>query len=96
MGFTVLPGPPFMHASAHWVGFHTMYTGGRIVIPPGGRFDPPAIWRLVSDEKVNLIVGSILEVADVTVEGGDGDNAGIATSRGRARGRTESGAGAKA
>ena len=55
-GFTVLPGPPFMHASAHWVGFHTMFTGGRIVIPPGGRFDPPAVWQLVSNEKVNLIV----------------------------------------
>ena len=49
-------------------------------------------------EKVNLIVGSILEVADVTVEGGDGDGdkPGTATSRGRARGRTESGAGAQA
>ena len=47
-------------------------------------------------EKVNLLVGSILEVADVTVEGGDGDKPGSATSRGRARGRSESGAGAKA
>lgn len=47
-------------------------------------------------EKVNLIVGSILEVADVTVEDGGGDKGGTAASRGRARGRTESGAGAKA
>lgn len=44
-------------------------------------------------EKLNMIVGSVLEVADLPpVEGGQ---ASTETPRGRARGRTESGAGAK-
>jgi acyl-CoA synthetase (AMP-forming)/AMP-acid ligase II len=55
-GMAALPTPPFMHASAHWLAFHTMFTGGKIVIPPGGRFDPPTVWHLVSSEAVNTVV----------------------------------------
>ncbi len=55
-GMSALPTPPFMHASAHWLAFHTMFTGGKIVIPPGGRFDPATIWKLVSTEAVNMVV----------------------------------------
>jgi acyl-CoA synthetase (AMP-forming)/AMP-acid ligase II len=29
---------------------------GKIVIAPGGRFEPPTIWRLVGDERVNVLV----------------------------------------
>jgi len=47
-------------------------------------------------EKVNMIVGSILEVADLPPVEGTAGTTGPATSRGRARGQAESGAGAKA
>ncbi len=55
-GVIALPTPPFMHASAHWLAFHQLYSGGTIVIPEGGRFDPPKIWDLVAKEKVQLLV----------------------------------------
>ncbi len=55
-GMVSLPTPPFMHVSAHWGAFHTLFAGGKIVIPPEGRFDPDAIWRLVADERVNIMV----------------------------------------
>ena len=56
VGMIALPTPPFMHVSAHWMVFITLYGGGTIVLPPGGRFDPAAIWDLVAAEKVNMIV----------------------------------------
>ena len=46
-GMVALPTPPFMHVSAHWMVFSTLYGGGTVVLPPGGRFDPAAIWELV-------------------------------------------------
>ena len=50
--------------------------------------------RALIREKLNMIVGSVLEVADLPpVEGGAEGPAD--TTRGRARGRSESGAGAK-
>ncbi|MHB8468064.1 MAG: acyl-CoA synthetase [Acidimicrobiales bacterium] len=55
-GMVALPTPPFMHVSAHWMVFITLYGGGSIVLPPGGRFDPDAIWDLVAAEKVNMLV----------------------------------------
>lgn len=51
-----LPTPPLMHASAHWLAFHQLFTGGRIVMPPLGTFDPATIWRLVSDEGVFMLI----------------------------------------
>jgi acyl-CoA synthetase (AMP-forming)/AMP-acid ligase II len=56
VGMVSLPTPPFMHVSAHWGAFSTLFGGGKLVVPPGGRFDPPAIWELVGREKVNLMV----------------------------------------
>ena len=55
-GMVALPVPPFMHASAHWLAFSTFFGGGTIVILPGGRFDPETTWRLVAEERVNVLV----------------------------------------
>ena len=55
-GMVVLATPPLMHASAHWVAFSTLYGGGKVVLVDGGRFDPPTIWRLIGEEKVNTLV----------------------------------------
>ncbi len=51
-----LPTPPLMHASAHWLAFHQLYTGGKIVFPPYGRFDASTVWQLVEDESVFMLV----------------------------------------
>ncbi len=53
---TALATPPFMHASAHWLAFSTLFGGGKIVTLPGGRFDPAEVWRLVEAEGVNVLV----------------------------------------
>jgi acyl-CoA synthetase (AMP-forming)/AMP-acid ligase II len=45
-----------MHASAHWLAFSTFFGGGTLVLLPGGRFDPATTWRLVADERVNVLV----------------------------------------
>ena len=55
-GLVELPVPPLMHASAQWLAFHTFFGGGKLVLSPGGTFDPAAIWRLVADEGVNILV----------------------------------------
>jgi 3-oxocholest-4-en-26-oate---CoA ligase len=55
-GMIALPVPPFMHASAHWLAFSTFFGGGSLVLLPGGRFDPELTWRLVVDERVNVLV----------------------------------------
>ncbi|MDQ6696247.1 MAG: acyl-CoA synthetase [Actinomycetota bacterium] len=56
VGMVALPIPPFMHASAHWLAFHQLFGGGKIVVAEGGGFDPAAIWELVGREKVNTVV----------------------------------------
>jgi acyl-CoA synthetase (AMP-forming)/AMP-acid ligase II len=45
-----------MHESAHWLVFSMLLGAGKIVIAPGGRFEPETIWRLVGEEKVNVLV----------------------------------------
>jgi acyl-CoA synthetase (AMP-forming)/AMP-acid ligase II len=55
-GLVSLPTPPLMHVSAHWGAFSTLFGGGKIVLPPPPRFDPAAIWRLVGDERANMLV----------------------------------------
>jgi acyl-CoA synthetase (AMP-forming)/AMP-acid ligase II len=55
-GLVALATPPFMHVSAHWLLFSVLYGGGKMVVTPGGRFDPALIWRLVSDERVNMLI----------------------------------------
>jgi acyl-CoA synthetase (AMP-forming)/AMP-acid ligase II len=56
VGLCALPTPPFMHVSAHWLVFSMLLGAGKIVITPGGRFEPATIWQLVGDERVNVLV----------------------------------------
>ena len=76
VGLCALPTPPFMHVSAHWLVFSMLLGAGKIVIAPGGRFEPAMIWRLVGDEHVNVlvIVGDAMArpLAD-ELEAGDGN-----------------------
>jgi acyl-CoA synthetase (AMP-forming)/AMP-acid ligase II len=64
-----LPCTPFVHVSGHWLAFTTFFGGGTVVIPPPGRFEPETIWRLVGDERVNIltIAGDVMArpLADV-------------------------------
>ncbi|MBI1884931.1 MAG: acyl-CoA synthetase [Chloroflexi bacterium] len=52
---TMLPAAPLMHGAAQWAAFIGLYSGGKIVLAPGRRFDAHRIWRLVQDEKVNSV-----------------------------------------
>jgi acyl-CoA synthetase (AMP-forming)/AMP-acid ligase II len=51
-----LPACPFMHGTAHWMAFSTLFTGGAVVIDPARHMDPAEIWRLVEREQVNFLV----------------------------------------
>ena len=55
-GMVTLATPPLMHVSAHWLAFVSLFGGGRLVVTPHGRFDPQTVWRLIADEKVNVLV----------------------------------------
>jgi acyl-CoA synthetase (AMP-forming)/AMP-acid ligase II len=55
-GVVALPIPPFVHASAHWLAFSTFFGGGTLVLLPGGHFDAEETWRLVAEERVNVLV----------------------------------------
>ncbi len=55
-GLVALPVPPFMHAAAHWLAFAMFFGGGTVVTLPGGRFDPVTTWRMVDEERVNILV----------------------------------------
>ena len=51
-----LPACPFMHGTAHWMAFMTLYSGGTVVISTDRRFDPERLWELVAREHVNFLV----------------------------------------
>jgi acyl-CoA synthetase (AMP-forming)/AMP-acid ligase II len=51
-----LPACPFMHGTAHWMAFMTLYTGGTVVISPDRHLDPARVWKLVAAEHVNFLV----------------------------------------
>jgi len=51
-----LPACPFMHGTAHWMAFSTLYGGGAVVISPERHFDPVHFWELVAREQVNFLV----------------------------------------
>ena len=51
-----LPACPFMHGTAHWIAFTTLYSGGTVVISPERTFEPGNLWRLIAAEQVNLLV----------------------------------------
>src|ERR1700690_720838 len=49
----VLPAAPFMHATAHWMAFGTLYSGGTVVISPDRHLDPVRLWELIARERVS-------------------------------------------
>jgi acyl-CoA synthetase (AMP-forming)/AMP-acid ligase II len=51
-----LPACPFMHGTAHWMAFATLYSGGTVVVSPERHFDPGHLWRLVEAERVTFLV----------------------------------------
>jgi acyl-CoA synthetase (AMP-forming)/AMP-acid ligase II len=55
-GMVTLATPPLMHVSAHWLAFTSLFSGGRLVVTPQGRFDPETVWSLIDREKVNVLV----------------------------------------
>ena len=42
-----VPSCPFMHGTAHWMAFSTLFIGGVVVIPDEHHLDPIALWRLI-------------------------------------------------
>ena len=55
-GITALAAPPLMHAAAHWLAFHQLFTGGKVVLLPLGRFDPAEVWETIAGRSVFNIV----------------------------------------
>ncbi len=55
-GITALAAPPLMHAAAHWLTFHQLFTGGKVVLTPLGRFEPAEVWQVIADEAVFNVV----------------------------------------
>jgi acyl-CoA synthetase (AMP-forming)/AMP-acid ligase II len=51
-----LPACPFMHGTAHWMAFGTLYSGGTVVISPVRHFDPEHLWRLIEAERATFLV----------------------------------------
>jgi acyl-CoA synthetase (AMP-forming)/AMP-acid ligase II len=56
VGIAALAAPPLMHASAHWLAFHQLFCGGKVVLLPGGRFDAAQAWRTIAAEQVFVLV----------------------------------------
>jgi fatty-acyl-CoA synthase len=52
----VLPACPFMHGTAHWMAFATLFAGGCVVISPDRHFDPAGLWHLIARERVSFLV----------------------------------------
>ena len=55
-GIVALAAPPLMHAAAHWLSFHQLFTGGKLVLMPLGRFDPAEVWATIAAEGVFNVV----------------------------------------
>src|SRR3954452_8661519 len=51
-----LPACPFMHGTAHWMAFTTLFSGGTVIISTDRRFDPRRLWELIAAESVNFVV----------------------------------------
>jgi len=47
---------PFMHGTAHWMAFSSLFMGGSVIIPAEHHLEPLALWRLVEREQANYIV----------------------------------------
>ena len=59
---TAAPAAPLMHAAAHWTALIYLLSGGKLVLTPGTGFDAGRIWKLVEQEKVQVmaIVGDAM------------------------------------
>ena len=51
-----LPACPFMHGTAHWMAFLTLFEGGAVVIDSERSLDPVHVWELVARERVTFLV----------------------------------------
>ncbi len=51
-----LPACPFIHGTAHWMAFSTLFLGGTVVISPDHTLVPVRLWELVAREQVNFLV----------------------------------------
>jgi 3-oxocholest-4-en-26-oate---CoA ligase len=51
-----LPACPFMHGTAHWMAFSTLFGGGTVIVSPERGLDPDGLWQLVADEAVSFLV----------------------------------------
>ena len=51
-----VPACPFMHGTAHWMAFSTLFSGGSVVIPAEHRLDALKLWELVEREQANFMV----------------------------------------
>ena len=51
-----VPACPFMHGTAHWMGFSALYTGGAVVIPAEHHLDALKLWQLVERDQANFMV----------------------------------------
>jgi 3-oxocholest-4-en-26-oate---CoA ligase len=51
-----VPACPFMHGTAHWMGFSALFNGGTVVIPVEHRLDALKLWELVEREQANFMV----------------------------------------
>jgi 3-oxocholest-4-en-26-oate---CoA ligase len=62
MAVTGFPVAPLMHGAAQWAAFIYLLNGSRLVLTSGARFDADRIWKLVEQEKVQVmaIVGDAM------------------------------------
>jgi acyl-CoA synthetase (AMP-forming)/AMP-acid ligase II len=51
---TMLPIAPLMHGASQWATMSSAFVGNRVVLVP--TFDPKDVWRLVEEERVNLLM----------------------------------------
>jgi len=51
-----VPACPFMHGTAHWMAFTSLFSGGSVVIPTEHHLDPLKLWALVEREQANFMV----------------------------------------
>lgn len=59
---TTLPVAPLMHGNGHWAAMIGLHGGGKVVLATSRRLDAGEIWRLVEQERVNVmsIVGDAM------------------------------------
>jgi acyl-CoA synthetase (AMP-forming)/AMP-acid ligase II len=51
-----VPACPFMHGTAHWMAFSTLFLGGTVIIPTDRALAPARLWQLIAREQANFLV----------------------------------------